>query len=341
MKPANPYAAAAPPVDLGDCRRVLVVKPSSLGDVVQTLPAVHDLKVAFPHLRLHWVVNPEWAPLLEGNPDLEAVQYFPRGELGGVFGFWKFRQWSKKFAGQFATPPDLALDFQGLLRSAMIARCSRARVIAGLSDAREGAGYFYDHKVEVGGVLHAVGRYRCLVAGFGVEIGGEPEFVLPAGRRPEGMEDEWLGAVVLHPYSRGRGKSLKRAEVERFCRALAPVRVVVVGRGAQGENLPGNALSLVNRTDLIELIWVLRNASAVVSVDSGPMHIAAALGVRLLSLHAWTDPRRVGPLGVDAMVWKAGRLLAVSSLARHADLCGLSGPLDAAATDAAIEWARD
>jgi len=322
-----------------DCRRVVVVKPSSLGDVVQTLPAVRDLKAAFPHLELHWVVNPEWAPLIEGNGDLHAVPHFPRRWLRGLRGLWRFRSWAKQFAAQFDEAPDLALDFQGLLRSALIARCSQARVIAGLSVAREGAGYFYDHHVEVGEVTHAVERYRCLVAAFGADISGEPEFVLPQGRRPQAMDDAWAGATVLHPNARGRGKSLGHAQVVRFCQALAPARVIVVGHGSPMEGLPGNALSLVNRTDLLELIWVLRQARAVVSVDSGPMHIASGLGLPLLSLHAWTDPRRVGPVHKEAMVWKGGRLLQVARLAGHAGVCGQKGALGADAVEAAIEWA--
>ena len=99
-------------------RSVLVVKPSSLGDVVHTLPAVSLLKRAWPETRLRWIVNPEWAPLLEGNPDVDEIILFPRRELSGSF--TKQLRWLR--ATGKACRSDLVLDFQGLLRSAIMVK---------------------------------------------------------------------------------------------------------------------------------------------------------------------------------------------------------------------------
>src|SRR5438093_354049 len=108
---------------------ILVIKPSSLGDVVHTLPAVALVKRYWPASRLTWLINPEWAPLLEGNPQVDEIAIFPRGEFRGVAGWAKIPAWVKTIAAKKA---DLVLDFQGLLRSALIGRLCRRGEIAGL-----------------------------------------------------------------------------------------------------------------------------------------------------------------------------------------------------------------
>ena len=81
---------------LGSPREVLVIKPSSLGDVVHTLPAVALLKRQFPEARLRWLVNPEWAPLLEGNPYIDEVVLFPRSEFRGIGALTRFLPWARR-----------------------------------------------------------------------------------------------------------------------------------------------------------------------------------------------------------------------------------------------------
>jgi ADP-heptose:LPS heptosyltransferase len=204
------------------------------------------------------------------------------------------------------------LDYQGLLRSAWLAKLCRAKTsrVFGLGDAREGARFFYDQIVDVRGQTHAVDRYLALTraAGAAVPEAEQLEWRLPAGALPAGFDaDEPF--VVLHPFSRGAGKSLDIAQVEEFCRPLAPYRVVIAGR-AEAAVPSGcqNGVDLLNRTTITELIALLRRAAFVVSVDSGPMHIAAALTSRLVSIHTWSDPAKVGPYRADAWVWQSGRL---------------------------------
>jgi lipopolysaccharide heptosyltransferase I len=294
---------------------VLIVKPSSLGDIVHTLPAVALLKRHWPRAVFRWMVNPEWAPLLEGNPCLDEVLHFPRREFRGFSGWLKFLPWLRSLRPYRS---DLVLDFQGLLRSAILARACRGGQLAGLSDAREGASFFYDHVVDVRGRTHAVDRYLELATAFtgprgptgplGTDpslLGTDLEWPLPAGQPVQGVDP---GYVLLHPFSRGTGKSLTPAQVSEFCEELAPMRVVVAGR-AEPRIAPGqNVLDLLNRTSMAELLWLIRQSAYVVSVDSGPMHIAAALTSRLLSIHTWSDPRKVGPYRADAWVWQQGKV---------------------------------
>lgn len=293
-----------------------MVKPSSLGDIVHTLPAVARLKAARPGWRISWLVNTEWAPLLEGNPDVDEVIAFPRGEFRGRGSWVRLGRWLHGWRARGR--PDLAVDFQGLLRSALVARWSGARRVLGAGDAREGARWLYHRAAPVpAGAVHAVDRYLALAdAALGETAQGPLRFPLPLGSVPasaEGLDD----FVLLHPYSRGTGKSLTRAQVEALCGELAPRWVVLAGRvpGAQPEAME-NVLNLLNMTTLRELIGLLRRAAFVITVDSGPMHLAAALGRPLVGIHTWTDPRKVGPYDPEAWVWKSGRLFQMRDLAQ-------------------------
>lgn len=288
---------------------ILVVKPSSLGDVVHTLPAVARIKRYWPASELRWVINPEWAPLLEGNPHVDEVVIFPRREFRGMRGLFRIGPWARKLRERVQA--DLVLDFQCLLRSGLISRLCRkpGGRILGLSDAREGARYLYDEVVDVRGRDHAVDRYLALVEALGIPVGESLEWPLPQGAP---VSEVLPGYVLLHPFSRGEGKSLTVADVVEFCREVAPRRVIVAGKA--DEQIPEipNALNLLNRTSISELIWLIRNADLVVSVDSGPMHIAAAITGHLLSLHTWSDPLKVGPYRSDAWVWKEGKIATVA-----------------------------
>jgi heptosyltransferase-1 len=295
-----------PAPSLADIRSVLVVKPSSLGDIVHTLPAVHLLKRAHPHLKISWVANTEWAPLLEGNPDLDEVVLFPRSEFRGIRSAGKLRAWLRTIAH---IRPDLALDFQGLARSALIARFAGARAIHCLGDAEFSARIFAHRIVPaVRTGEHSVSRYLKLVADLGIDTAAPLEFPLPPGEKPHGIQlpDRFL---LLHPVSRGKDKSLSEECVARLVKKLAPIPVVLVGRPQNQASAPAGCVNLFNKTTLAELIWLMRRAHFTVSVDSGPMHIAAAITGRLLGIHTWTNPLLVGPCNPDAWVWKNGALL--------------------------------
>jgi heptosyltransferase-1 len=289
---------------------VIVVKPSSLGDIVHTLPAVHFLKSTFPQAEFLWIANNEWAPLLQDNSDLTGVIGFPRNRFRGPAGLYRFFRWCGQLS---ALRPDLVLDFQGLFKSAWISRSLRAKRVLGLSDSKEASRYFYHARAVVNADQHAVERYLELAKLAGADVTGSAQFLLPQGRALRLLEipDRF---VVLHPFSRGRDKSLTAREIIELVKALAPHPVIVVGRSNKECMVDRNAISLVNQTDLSQLIWLFRRASFIVSVDSGPMHIAAAITASLLSIHTWTNPRLVGPYNPDAWVWKDQHIFQVRSI---------------------------
>jgi len=268
------------------------------------------LREAYPHAEITWLINPDFAPLLRGNSDVNHVHFFPRGEFRGIGAPTSLLPWLKKTR---EIRPDLALDFQGSVRSALIAKISGAKEIYGMNDAREGSGWFYDRVAKVDRSGHAVDRYLKLAECAGARIGERLRCSIPTGD-PLPRFDAYPPFILLHPSARGEHKSLSNAVIEEFCRSLAPTRVVVVGQSRHGIDAPENCSNLTNQTSLLQLIWLIRVARFVVSVDSGPMHIAAAVTANLLSIHTWSDPRRIGPYNPDAWIWKHGQLLRVSEL---------------------------
>ncbi len=277
---------------------------------MHTLPAVAAIREAHPQAEITWVINPEWATLLRGNPDVDHLHIFPRGDFRGLSAPASLLPWLKKTR---TLRPDVALDFQGLLRSAMIGRISHAREFWGMSDSREGSRLFYHHVARVNRRAHAVERYLKLAEAFGATIQEPLRFPLPTGDALPRF-DTYPPFVLLHPFSRGAGKSLGNAVIRNFCDALAPVRVVVVGKSSRRIAEPDNCVNLANQTSLLQLIWVIRAARFIISVDSGPMHIAAAVTSRLISIHTWSDPRRVGPYNPDAWIWRRGELARMQDL---------------------------
>lgn len=285
-------------------RSILIIKPSSLGDVVHTLPAVAAVRDANPEAKITWVINPEWAPLLRGNRDVDHVHIFPRGEFRGIGTSASLLPWLMQTR---RLRPDLAVDFQGLLRSALIGRISGARELLGLSDAREGSRLFYRQVARVDRRSHAVERYLKLAELAGAKTHSPLRFPMPGGD-PLPRFDPSSPFILLHPVARGRGKSMSHAAIEDFCRACSPACVVVVGKSKLQLRASDNCVDLSGHTTLMQLVWLIRAARFTVSVDSGPMHIAAAVSANLIAIHTWTDPRRVGPYKPDAWIWRGGEI---------------------------------
>lgn len=286
-----------------DLQTILLIKPGSLGDVVHALPVAAALHDALPHTKLAWVVDPRWQPILEGNPSIDHCLPFPREDFHGASGLGRAVRW---YAGLGGLQPSVAIDLQCLLRSALIAAASHAELRVGLSDAREGAARFYHSVAQVSGSQHAVDRYLSVLPLLGVEIPAEPRFDIGAGDPIPGFDA--TGFVLLHPFARGFGKSLSADQIRRLCAMLMPRPVVLAGIGDVPSDLPANVVALANRTTLRQLIWLIQCAGAVVSVDSGPMHLAAAASVPLLSIHTWSDPRKVGPYSKSAFLWQGGEI---------------------------------
>jgi lipopolysaccharide heptosyltransferase I len=301
---------------LDHARRILLVKPSALGDVVHALPVVATLKRRYPEISLDWLVEEEAAPLVEGHPAVASLVVSGR------------RRWLRHLRRPADVPStlreirawvaelrrrryDAVLDLQGLLKSALYVLAAGAPVRVGLADAREGARWALTHRVPVPPQpVHAVERYLALAAAvdareavrdFTIPLGSDD---LEAARRL--LDDLPRPRVVLHPAARWETKLW---EVERWravAASLADEGAGVVVTGGPADAAMAAAIcdgprqaprSLAGRISLKTLAAVLRSADLMITVDSGPMHIAAALGTPVLALFGPTDPARTGPLG--------------------------------------------
>jgi lipopolysaccharide heptosyltransferase I len=287
--------------------RILLIKPSSFGDIVQSLPVLAALKRAWPDAAVDWAVKSEWAELIEGHPLLHRVVLFPR-DLSDVLRCG-MSLWRQKYK--------LVIDLQGLLRSGVYAVMTGCPARAGFADSREGSSWCYTHRIRVSaGVVHAVDRYLDLVRQLGIEADKTVTFPLPESINERDWADslcerEKLDAsekiCVLHPAARWK---TKRWPTERFARLADKLiceqglRVILVGGadelGAVDEvrrQMKQEALNLGGATNLRQLAALLRRTHLLVTNDSGPMHLAAALGTPVVAIFGPTDPRRVGPYG--------------------------------------------
>ena len=283
--------------------KILIVKLSSLGDVIQALPVLTALKEGLAGAEVHWVVEPEARKILENHPLLDRLIVFPRKEIfrGDVKSLKAFVSLLR------AQSYDVALDLQGLLKSALVLTLSRARQKVGFSNHREGSPLFYTLKLPpYDPDLHAVRRYLLALEILGVRE-KRPRFVLPplppleALRERLSLPEEFVLFITQSRWqSKLWSKEGWRVLAQKFLNlGLTPV---LVGTREEGPRLAEialgtRALSLAGRLDLLELGSLIKGARLVVSVDTGPMHLAAALGRPLVALFGPTAPWRTGPFG--------------------------------------------
>jgi heptosyltransferase-1 len=286
--------------------RILIIKPSSLGDVTHALPILHLLRRRYPEAKISWLVAPYCSGLLEGHADLDEVILFDRRRFGTA--------WKNPAAGldliRFKRDLrrrrfDWVIDLQGLFRSGWLAWFTRAPVRIGFANAREFAWLFYTHRIPIATMeQHAVERYMRIALAAGCEDGPiEFPFVVGESDRAvvAGMSGDEPFAVLLP----GANWATKRWPIEKFAALVEPIRErfglrCIVAGGPDtielGKSIPG-ALSLAGRTNLPQLVALLEKSCLVIANDSGPMHIAAALGKPLVTIFGPTNPIRTGPYG--------------------------------------------
>jgi heptosyltransferase-1 len=260
-----------------------------MGDVVHALPAAASLKSGFPAAHIAWIIDPKWAPLITGNPSVDEVIEFNRREWGSIRETWRALR-SRRF--------DLAIDFQGLLKSALIATVSRTPAVYGFdaTHARERvATLLYSHRVHPRSA-HVVDQNIELAEAAGARTAGY-DLTLPAGR-PEG-ELPAAPFVLACPLAGWRSKQWPFEHYSELARLLACEGFTLVVNGAPAARMDLERISgaWVNTSDVPGLIHATRQATAVVGVDSGPLHIAAALGKAGVAIFGPTDPARNGPYG--------------------------------------------
>ncbi len=271
----------------GDSTTILVIRLGAMGDILHALPAVATLKASFPRHNLVWLVARKWLPLLAGNPAISELIPFDRT---GLHSLRHLRRTLHPLR------PELAIDFQGLLQSAIAGRAARPKRFFGFdrSVAREPlASLLYSDPIRVTGP-HRIERNMQLV-----QAAGAPrvswETWLPAGN-PEG--DLPAGPYILaSPFAGWNSKQWPIDLYDQLGAQLAKegLHLVLNIPPERRGDLQNVLHSAVHSSSLPGLIYATRHAAAIVGVDSGPLHLAAALKKPGVALFGPTDPAQTGP----------------------------------------------
>ncbi|PWU03416.1 MAG: hypothetical protein C5B51_19090 [Terriglobia bacterium] len=269
--------------------RILVVRLGALGDIIHALPAVASLKHSFAEAHLTWAVEWKWAPLLEQNPFVDTVLPIDRGSLAGLHESWR-RLRSARY--------DFAIDFQGLLKSALVASCARPNRIFGFhhTQVRErAAALFYSNKT-LSSAVHVVDKNLDLSAAAGA-AGVLRKFPLPPGCAEGQLPGDFVLASPLAGWRAKQWPLEYYGVLASWLRRDLRLSLVLDGPPAAAPLLSGVPDVIARSSTISGLIYATRRAAAVIGVDSGPLHIAAALGKPGVAMFGPTDPARNGPYG--------------------------------------------
>lgn len=297
--------------------RVLIVRTGAIGDVVNALVVANAIREAAPATRVGWVVHELARPLVADHPSVDRVHLWPRGS-----GWSGVRRLLAELRGERY---GLALDLQRIAKSALVARLSGAPRVVGFDRARskELAWLWPTERIPARpDSRHRVEGYLDVVRHLGLPLPRTLHRLPQDARAAAWAEGEFArlgGAPILVHV--GASKAANRWAPERFgglAGALArdpggPV-LLIGGPGEQAAGARAMAAAgsevhdLTGRTDLRQLVELCRRARLVVSADSGPMHVAAALGTPVLALFGPADPAATGPWGLQHRVLRAPRL---------------------------------
>lgn len=307
--------SAASDLSRKDFARILLVKPSSLGDVVHALPVLHGLRLRYPQARIDWLIASSLAPLLEDHPELDELVRFDRKRFGRVGLSPRASAAFVRFVRDLrARKYDLVIDLQGLFRTGFLTHATGAPVRIGYSTAREGASMFYTHRVAVADAdMHAVDR-NYLVAqrlGFGDVPVTFKVAITDAARAAASSLLQTRGAVagdrlvLVVPGARWETKRWlpgRFAETIDRLHAREGISCVLAGSGdevALCEKIGGacatTPMNLAGQTNLRELTALVERSDVVLCHDSAVMHLAVASGRALVCLIGPTNARRTGP----------------------------------------------
>ena len=293
-------------------RKVLIIKPSALGDVITALPVLRGLKRTHPHCRVSWLVNDNCAPLISHDSDLDEVVGFDRKTMGtawrsvGAARLVVSFLWNLRRSGF-----DWVLDLQGLLRSGIFTAATGAPLRAGFASAREGAAAFYNYRISPE-ASHTVDRNIELARHLGIDARSE-DMTLQV--TPEGDEftNDFLRAndlqagefLVCVPPTRWETKLYPSRHWQRVISAMTGRTTVVLMGAPEDRDLcraamqlagPG-AINLAGQTGIREFVAVIAAAGGVICGDSAAALIAPSLGVDSVVLIGPTRPERTGPYG--------------------------------------------
>lgn len=301
-------------------KSILIVKMSAIGDVIMSLPALKALRTKYPEAVIDWLVEPASADLLVDHPDLDRLIILPRPEMRRLVKRGRLARATGIGAAYrrelTAREYDVVLDLQGLLKSAAQVWLARGRRKVGFDRTREKSYWVLNEKIPAyDPERHALLRYLDAAVYLGTEFPAEsPEnyYTPPPWARAEADElvGSWVGDrpyLVLNPGAKWATKRWPLEHWVELARLIAADgRLFVITGGPddapaaeaiERQVRPGEALNICGHTSLSMLAAVLAGSAAMVTADTGPMHLAAAVGAGGLALFGPTRPNRTGPFG--------------------------------------------
>ncbi|HHW20993.1 lipopolysaccharide heptosyltransferase I [Thermodesulfovibrio thiophilus] len=283
-------------------QKLLLIKPSSLGDIVHSLAFVNTLKENFPSIKIHWIVSNGFEDILTKHPLIDRVIVINKDKWKSFkhldFTIKEFSRLKKQLKKESY---DIAVDLQGLLRSGIITWLSKAPIRVGFKEARELSHIFYNKKVSVSIDKHAVLRYLEVARFLGCRV-NSVKFPLPHVKTPEWLE-EFENFVVIIPSARWQSKNWPVSYFVELIKML-PYNFLIIGtkfdetRASEIEKYSeGKAKSVAGKTSLKDLISLLNKSLFVITPDTGTMHLAVACGKNVVAIFGPTKAERTGPFG--------------------------------------------
>jgi len=332
----------------GEPAKILLIKMSSMGDVIHALPAACALRERFGRASITWLVDQRFSAIVRGHPAVDEVIAAPGSRaLAG----WP-RADLLRATVQYALAPalrrknfDLVIDLQGLFRTGVLAAATGARRRIGFANAREGAAVFYTQRHHIPRSLHAVDRCLQLIAPLGA--GGLTRYGLSPSAPAQARAREELARVGLEegtPYlviSPRSANPIKEWPAERFAQ-LAQIlwqkhRLPSILIGTRADEAVGRRIAreagagafVLTGTPLDVSLALIAGSAGMVANDSGPLHLAVALGRPVVGIYGPTDPARTGPYGqMQAVVRENASCIACGGkrwrVAGHTCLTGLA-----------------
>jgi len=290
--------------------KVLILKPSSLGDVIHALPVLRQIKRHRPEAQVYWWIESGLAPLLEGDQDLAGVVRFYRRRWASPVNWGELIQSIRWMRAQRF---DWVIDLQCLARSGAFAWLANGAFTVGLDEPREGARGLYDRIARRASFhTHAVDWYQAVLPLLDVPTTPDFEWIPRRAEVASGVERRWPEDgrrwVLLQPGARWLTKrwplDYYREVVQKAQVRWPDIRFAVMG-GAEDRDLGraivgpggGGVLDLTAALTLPEMVEWIRRCTLMITNDTGPMHVAAALGKPVIGLFGPTEPRRTGPYG--------------------------------------------
>jgi len=293
-------------------KNILIVKLSAIGDVIHALPVAHALKQRYPEARITWVVEKPAYELLTNNPDIDEIIVFDKPKFKSIAGvLTNGYQLTKQLKAHHF---DVAIDLQGLLKSAAISYLSGAPQRFVYCNAREGSHLVGERVCGEHQNGHVVDRYLDVAAHLDCTVGKVvfPLHITEQESRTAEAIAKQAGLqltnpyVVLAPGTNWASKCWPTTHFAKLADKLYDANVIPVLIGGPNDqrlaqeiiaNTQVPPIDLTGKTSMKQLAYMIKGAQAFVGGDTGPMHLAVAVGTKVVTMFGPTDPKRNGPYG--------------------------------------------